>query len=504
MTKTHDMKQFSLFAGFFLLSAAIWANNIRVTNATLMGQNPANNTYQIKFDLAWDNSWRTSTFENNWDAAWVFIKYRERTSAVWSHAEISLTGFVTASGATINVSPDNMGAMIYRSANGIGNISYGNLELQWDYGNAIADDDRIELSVIAIEMVYVPQGSFYVGDGGTLGGSQLSQGTTTNPLQITSENSLGLGDYSVTSMGSRNSNYDDFNNTPVQIFLPAAFPKGFNAFYCMKYECSMGQYVDFLNKLTIEHAEKNFIYPNGRYGFTITNAGIYATTTPDRACNFMRWRNATAYADWAGLRPMTELEYEKACRGPETPVPDEFAFGSTSNCILNPTNLQNSGTLTEFISNLCTGSGNANTRSLILDPNISRPLRSGIYAASAINKTREETGATYYGIMEMSGNLFEMCVGVGSSSMTTFTGRHGDGSLNSTGRANILFLNNFEYTKRGGTFYNSNTNDYEARTSARTPVFDDGNSFSINLNGVYSNPLNQEEGQGIRLARSDF
>jgi hypothetical protein len=36
-----------------------------------------------------------------------------------------------------------------------------------------------------------------------------------------------------------------------------------------------------------------------------------------------------AFADWSGLRPMSELEYEKACRGYNTPaVPNEYAWGN--------------------------------------------------------------------------------------------------------------------------------------------------------------------------------
>ena len=40
--------------------------------------------------------------------------------------------------------------------------------------------------------------------------------------------------------------------------------------------------------------------------------------------------NLCTYLDWAGLRPMTELEYEKICRGPSAPVAGEYAWGSTT------------------------------------------------------------------------------------------------------------------------------------------------------------------------------
>jgi len=37
----------------------------------------------------------------------------------------------------------------------------------------------------------------------------------------------------------------------------------------------------------------------------------------------LSWADGVALAAWAGLRPMTELELEKAVRGPREPVPDE-------------------------------------------------------------------------------------------------------------------------------------------------------------------------------------
>jgi hypothetical protein len=58
------------------------ANNIAVSNASIVGQNTtagvnnAANFSLVKFDLSWENSWRTATGPSNWDAAWVFVKFR--------------------------------------------------------------------------------------------------------------------------------------------------------------------------------------------------------------------------------------------------------------------------------------------------------------------------------------------------------------------------------------------------------------------------------------------
>ena len=50
----------------------------------------------------------------------------------------------------------------------------------------------------------------------------------------------------------------------------------------------------------------------------------------DIACNFLNWADGAAYADWAGLRPMTELEYVKASRGTRSPVVNEYAWSTTN------------------------------------------------------------------------------------------------------------------------------------------------------------------------------
>jgi hypothetical protein len=49
---------------------------------------------------------------------------------------------------------------------------------------------------------------------------------------------------------------------------------------------------------------------------------------PDRrmkhtGIRWLSWADSAAYMAWAGLRPMTELEYEKAMRGSRVPVQDE-------------------------------------------------------------------------------------------------------------------------------------------------------------------------------------
>jgi hypothetical protein len=76
---------FSTCFFFFLLllqTDFIYSNNIQVTNVTLTSQNTsagANNSANythIQFDVQWENSWRLSSGPSNWDAAWIFAKFR--------------------------------------------------------------------------------------------------------------------------------------------------------------------------------------------------------------------------------------------------------------------------------------------------------------------------------------------------------------------------------------------------------------------------------------------
>ena len=141
------------------------------------------------------------------------------------------------------------------------------------------------------------------------------------------------------------------------------------------------------------------------------------------ACNYISWMDVAAYTDWAALRPFTELEFEKACRGGQTAVNDEYAWGNTT---LEPltTSLLNKGTKSE-----APNQGNAN----VGGSQPQGPYRCGSYAGAT--STRTNSGAGYYGALDLSGNLYERTVTVGNTTGRGFTGTPGDGSLTSTGDA---------------------------------------------------------------------
>jgi len=386
---------------------------------------------------------------------------------IWEHASLDATaGNHTApANSTISVPSDSTGVFIYRSANGTGSVNYQNVQLRWQYGiNGVPDDAVLQVKVFAIETVWVPQASFYLGSGGTESGS-FTDGSWTSgntvPFQITSESALGIDNAAGKLWGTSSINDNTIGNAAAdpEATLAAAFPKGYAGFYCMKYEISQGDYRDFLNTLTYTQQTSRAVNVTGsagdaalsntntnRNGIDIQTPGVAASFTAAVyacnlnndanyndtvdgewiACNFINWLDGCAYVDWAGLRPMTELEYEKACRGDQAAVSGEYAWGNAS--ITGATGISNGGANNETFFNAGANCAYNNSGS------VQGPLRVGAFAGGAT--TRAQAGATYYGIMEMSGNLWERAVTIGNATGRNFTGLNGNGQLSPNGDAN--------------------------------------------------------------------
>ena len=458
------MKRRTLLLSAAFAPLALLANNIVVSNVSLTGQNTTNDTYQVVFDVTWANSWRTSTAEANYDAAWIFIKFRV-SAGPWQHAVLNSSGGVVPSGATVTIPTDLRGAFLFRNANGIGTVNFTGAQLQWNYGTSgVADNAVVEVRVLAIEMVFIPQGAFFVGDGTTTSiQQQFELGQTGAPFQVTSEAAITLGGAGANNLNARNgvgnSSDDDFTYTLTQT-LPAAWPKGFSAFYAMKYEATEGQYVDFLNMLTTAQATARFPNAFGSFGNTINNTGtppdIYTTNAPERACNSVGGFHFVAYADWAGLRPMTEFEWEKTARGNLGAVPDEYAWGS-ANIHGAAYTITNAALANEATSN--PGAGTSGNAIYTTTTTVLRPYRAGIFAGSLATPTRVQAGAGYYGAMELTGNVDEHTITPGSPTGRAFTGNNGDGALDATGNANVTSwpTTGLPLTGKGGNFALTNT-----------------------------------------------
>lgn len=412
------MKCLLTVCAILCFGTSVFANNIQVSNVSY---NSGNGT--VTFNISWENSWRVSTAPNNWDAAWVFVKRRNCADQFWKQQFINAAGHTAASPLEVQAVPDSVGVFIRRSANGNGNIASTSITLK--LGDIPAPVNEWDFKVFAVEMVYVPQGAFYLGSGGTnyyefrTGNS----GTPGIPYQVTSENAI-------TFANTAGNLWDNSGATsafaPTGNVVDANFPKGFRSFYAMKYEVSQGQYVDFLNSVAQDMAINRQILGAGSYRNNVTGTWpSYATTTPGRAMNYLGWGNLCAYLDWSGLAPMSEMEFEKLCRGVSVPVANEFAWGG--NTATRASSLVNDGTNQEEATNIIAlGTGFANFGGNAGAPQ--GPFRVG-FAAKA-GTTRFEAGAGYYGNMDLTGNVYEYCTAIYGAATSTFKwDAHGDGQL---------------------------------------------------------------------------
>lgn len=482
------------------------ADPIRVTNVRRTA-GPGAGQSTITFDLAWDHSWRASWEVSekehggpggprleNWDAAWVFAKFLAPGSDRHAHAMLSARAadHRVPTGAAIDVGRTDdgtagVGVFVYRAVAGQGPNDFKGVTLRWVHGADLPAD--ADLRVFAVQMVRVPEGGFWAGDGSTdFVRGQFSSGTSTAPVRIASEAPMTLGGEAPGVLNNRDgagmnlSHTDDFSSD-VPVSLAAAFPKGYGGFYCMRQEMTQQQYVDFLNTLpfdrqaqrTIPQGEKK-LGPDAPPGTAVLvgekNAGghraavriassgtpdvregvvvdrktfiasasvvrrgrpaVYATDNPHVVCNGINHIDGIAFAAWAGLRPMTELEYEKACRGPLRPVAGEYAWGTAGIAGIDPGGgnyvLQNGGAAEETV--VWEGAGGAdathgNAPCSVTNRKLGGPVRGGVFATATSD--RVSAGASYWGILDLSGNVNEVVVPVGVVRGRVFAGTHGTG-----------------------------------------------------------------------------
>jgi formylglycine-generating enzyme required for sulfatase activity len=436
------------------------ANGIVASNVSLQGQNITNQTWQVQFDLSWNNSWRDGI---NYDAAWVFIKFRIHTGP-WTHAIINTSGFSTGTGTgtELRISPDFMGAIVNRSANGSGTYAVTGMQLQWNYGvSNVQNTDLPQVRVFAIEMVQIPEGPFAIGDGNGSSESLNALGVADNKwYMVTTELSPPLRADAVFSNGNNILRIDGdggVDNNGDGIIDNANYPVGYKAFFMMKYEITQEQYADFLTTLLPTQSAPRYQITNTRRYTIQSSGGLFFTSRGDRACNYMSWADGIAYSDWAGLRPFTETEFEKACRGQLAPVLNEFAWGSTSYSPSYSDNTNNNSTRTVIsgsedgteTTTLSTNNFHSFTYYFISTHtyamtggdggdhiSTSGPVRVGLHVESS-GGTRQSGGLSYYGVVDLSGNLSEQMINITTINGRQFTGTHGNGEIDANGNANV-------------------------------------------------------------------
>lgn len=529
---------------FFLLVGCLTskANNVVISNVSIVNNGPGN--IQVKFDLSWDNSWRTNVGPANYDGVWVFFKYKTAIGD-WTHMFLTANNNVIPAGFDVFQNPTNVnkvGAMIFRDDTnmGTGSVSVTNISL--GVINTLPYD--IDVKGFAVEMVYVPaptNGRPVFGDGDGVNES-------VNALHYT--NNLATNN-SVLPMSCDANGFDDskletdgiyvYSNDTIQTTNPIGplepFPT-FKTLWCMKYEITQAAYRDFLNTLTYDQqvtrtsvaptsatgtsalsggTSRNFIEVKtpgvnnttpAQYGCDGNNNNVYDEAGDGEwiACNFLAWVDVAAYLDWSGLAPMTELQYERMCRGNTSAganlsVLGEYAWG-TNTIFGSPYTLTAGATTSELASNASGSVGNA-VYSVTVPGG---PVRSGIFATAISNRVM--SGASFYGIMEMSGNMTEYCISLGQQA-----GRschyipNGNGTLSAAGNAQLSVggagfwpgmegnLNTNATTTCSGTCEVTSSGGIRIRGGS---IGDAANSLSISDRGTVFTPTARASNRGGR------
>lgn len=259
----------------------------------------------------------------------------------------------------------------------------------------------------------------------------------------------------------------EFETGPVlvdgfQYNLPSTFPTGYEGFYTMKYEVTQEQYVAFLNKLTVfqqrlrtcgsrldKLREREYIFgenlnvSDSRNGIIVVKCSegqgqpwvfgcdLNPENIPNSAddgqtiaCNFLSPEDLLAYADWTGLRPLSELEYEKMAKPPYPYIP-QGREAAGNEAVQTGKKLQDPGLVTEYL-----GTGNINAGN-----QIGAPVRSSAFVKA--NQSRQDEGVSYWGVGDLSGNLSEIYYNAGVYGRQLNKNVHGNGMLNLQGRTDI-------------------------------------------------------------------
>lgn len=472
-----------LVTAFLCLSGGVLGNGLTLSN--LMRDSLAQT---LTFDIQWNNSWRLDgvSAPNNWDAAWVFVKFRECNAGPqdgWTHGALSATladhSFgtlepVLSDGSGTGLDADLRGVMLRRPSNGLFTAE-APTTITLEVPNMLPNT-AYHVRVLGVEMVYVSESGF--GIGGITSNNAFSINIARadpTPDTITSEAAVTINTHA--------------SGTDQIVNLPAAFPKGYSGYHMMKYEISEGQYASFLN--SIAPITQFSRYP-GNFGTNrqqLTANGpnplnLYTSTRENRAQNYLGWDDIAAYLDWACLRPMTELEYEKACRGPAAVVQDEYAWGTTNTFDLQEITGPETG---GEIPNLLPANAHYDYNTLVGGDGGRGPVRCGIFALPT-NSTREQSGAGYYGVMELSGNVQEPAIAVVNETSTAgavpFTNAPGDGQLNANGTANEAGwpqASDGALILRGGSWYLS---ERYIKTADRSNFWTGSRNYDIGGRGV--------------------
>ncbi len=279
--------------------------------------------------------------------------------------------------------------------------------------------------------------------------------------------------------------------------LPPTYPSGYDGFFTMKYEVTQEQYVSFLNKqsYTAQYTrtiggildgvrEGEYVFGPDRTVPSFRN-GIVLQAKPGRdrlafefacnlnagelpgaaggghtvACNYLSIRDMLAYADWTGLRPLSELEYEKAGRAPWPAWSDgEYAWGTAE--AVAGSGLTAAATEAEHFS-----TGNVNALNVL-----EGPVRAGSFLKNSASGG--SAGVSFWGVEDLSGNLAEIYYNTSALGLQLTDSIHGNGYLDQIGDCDVDIkqwpLDPEAFGVRGGSFDSEGTE--ELRLSDRSKM----------------------------------
>lgn len=423
------------------LASPSQAQTVQITNPSVSVISTADGpSLEGRATVSWQHAWHN---DKNHDAAWIFVRVQFSDGTTRPIRMGAGTPRAIATPGSSSVAPafsipsDSAGFFVYPGPEHNGPV-------QWtisfpltaaSIGRTNPASSNLSWAIHGIEMVYIPEGPFYVGDTSPEAKSYSAffrsdaDGQPAGLMHITSETAIPVGP-NAGSLYYAARNYRGDAEGPI----PATFPKGHRAFYMMKYELTQGQYATFLNSLgDAATAFRAGMAGRGYYanrGAIWLEDGRYVAESPDRPANFISWNDAMAFTDWAGLRPFTELEFTKAARGPEGPVGNDFPWGTASKDML-ARHVNEAG---DFA------------------------FHEGIELLDMTDENRAVYGASYYWVMDLAGGVWERMVTVGHPTGRAFTGTHGDGVLAGYGNAtNEDWPKGYEgeegFGFRGGGYY---------------------------------------------------
>ncbi|MBX2871266.1 MAG: SUMF1/EgtB/PvdO family nonheme iron enzyme [Saprospiraceae bacterium] len=430
-----------LVAVFLFTIISLSASELKLSNPILF-KDEANGETQLyaQVTVSWENAWHN---EKNHDAVWLFYKFLRKDGNGYVHAYFLpetaqiIETYNSSPSVGIQASKDQTGLFIFADRPYRGPVK-AKIQVQIDQRKlGRFNPQGGKLKAYGLEMVYIPSGAFTLGD-------PSERARHYSSFFTSDENGEPAGLYNVVAeetsipIGAEKGNLYYLSQNQYrgdqQGELGPKFPKGFQPFYIMKYEPTQGLYADFLNSLGKTQGQLRVNFGGKGYyshrGSIHTKDDHYEAKYPDRPNNFMGWDDAMALADWSGLRPMTELEFTKACRGPDAPIATQYPWGNASKAKVD--------------------------RVVNLEDNLI--LQNGWSEAQLEDKNRENFGASYYWVMDLAGSLWERVVSVGHPIGRAFEGSHGDGRITYYG-----FATNEDWPKgdteiggfgyRGGGYY---------------------------------------------------